>query len=65
VNWVTKVPFSDGTGHFKFDLYLLWHVLKSFLAEATATSTGKLLDIQPRNNAVAKLCSGKFNVAHC
>jgi hypothetical protein len=29
-----------------------------------ATSTGKLLDIMPRNYVVAELCSGKFNVAY-
>jgi hypothetical protein len=33
--------------------------------EVKATSTGKLLvnDNLPRNNEVAELCSGKFNVA--
>jgi hypothetical protein len=30
-----------------------------------AISTGKLLDSLPRNDAVAELCSGKFNVAYC
>jgi hypothetical protein len=30
-----------------------------------ATSTGKLPDSLPRNNAVAELCSRKFNVAYC
>jgi hypothetical protein len=36
-----------------------------FLAIVKATSTGKLLDSLPRNDAVAELCSGKFNVAYC
>jgi hypothetical protein len=36
-----------------------------FLAKLKATSTGKLLDSLPRNNAVAELSSGKFNVAYC
>jgi hypothetical protein len=36
-----------------------------FLAKVTATSTGKLFDSLPRNDAVAELCSGKFNVAYC
>jgi hypothetical protein len=45
---------------------LLWHVQKfQFLAKMKATSTGKLLDSLPRNDAVAELCSGKFNVASC
>jgi hypothetical protein len=33
-----------------------------FLAKVKATSTDKLFDILPRNDAVAELCSGKFNV---
>jgi hypothetical protein len=36
-----------------------------FLAKVKALCTGKLLDSLPRNNAVAELCSGKFNVAYC
>jgi hypothetical protein len=45
---------------------LLWHVQKfQFLAKVEATSTGKLLDSLPRNNAVAVLCSGEFKVACC
>jgi hypothetical protein len=36
-----------------------------FLAKVKATSTGKLPDSLSRNNAVAELCSGKFNVAYC
>jgi hypothetical protein len=45
---------------------LLWHVQKfQFLAKVKATSTGKLLDSLPRNDAVVELCSGQFNVAYC
>jgi hypothetical protein len=45
---------------------LLWHVQKfQFLAKVKATSTGKLLDSLPRNNAVVELCCGEFNVAYC
>jgi hypothetical protein len=45
---------------------LLWHVQKfQFLAKAKATSTGKLLDSLPRNDAMVELCSGEFNVAYC
>jgi hypothetical protein len=36
-----------------------------FLAKVKATSTGKLLDSLPRNDVVAYLCSGKFNVDNC
>jgi hypothetical protein len=35
-----------------------------FPAKVKATSTGKLFDSLPRKNAVAELCSGKFNVAY-
>jgi hypothetical protein len=34
-----------------------------FLPKVKASSTGKLLDSLPRNDAVAELCSGKFKVA--
>jgi hypothetical protein len=45
---------------------LLWHVQKfQFLVKLNATSTGKLLDSLPRNNAVVSLSSGEFNVAFC
>jgi hypothetical protein len=45
---------------------LLWHVQKfQFLVEVKATSTGKLLDSLPRNNGMADLCSGQFNLACC
>jgi hypothetical protein len=45
---------------------LLWYVQKiQFLEEVRATSTGKLLYSLPRNDAVAELCSSKFNVAFC
>jgi hypothetical protein len=30
-----------------------------------ATSNGKLLDSMATNDALAELCSGKFNVAYC
>jgi hypothetical protein len=43
-------------------LSLLWHVQK---LSVKATSTGKLLDSLPRNNAMAELCYGKFHVAYC
>jgi hypothetical protein len=44
---------------------LLWHVQKfQFLAKVKATSTGKLLDSLPRNDAVVELCSCEFNVAY-
>jgi hypothetical protein len=36
-----------------------------FLTKVKATSTGKLLDSLPRNDVVAELCSGKFNMAYC
>jgi hypothetical protein len=36
-----------------------------FLVKVKATSTGKLLDSLPRNDAVVELSSGKFNVAYC
>jgi hypothetical protein len=36
-----------------------------FLAKVKATSTGKLLYCLSRNDAVAELCSGKFNMAYC
>jgi hypothetical protein len=36
-----------------------------FLAKVKATSTGKLLDSPPRNDAAAELCSSDFNVAYC
>jgi hypothetical protein len=35
-----------------------------FLVKVMATSTGKLLDSLYMNDAVAELCSGKFNVAN-
>jgi hypothetical protein len=35
-----------------------------FHAKVKATNTGKLLDSLPMNDAVAELCSGKFNVAY-
>jgi hypothetical protein len=35
------------------------------LVKMKATSTGKLLDSLLRNDAVAELCSGKFNMAYC
>jgi hypothetical protein len=34
-----------------------------FLAKVKATSTGKLIGCLHRNDVVAELCSGKFNVA--
>jgi hypothetical protein len=39
---------------------LLWHVQKKlqFLSEVKATSTGKLRENLPRNDAVVELCSG-------
>jgi hypothetical protein len=44
----------------------LWYVQKfQFLAKVKATSTGKLIDSLPRADAVAELCSGKFNVGYC
>jgi hypothetical protein len=42
---------------------LLWHVKK--LSVPCKTSTGKLFDSLPKNDAVAELSSGKFNVANC
>jgi hypothetical protein len=36
-----------------------------FLAKVKGTTTGKLLNSLSRNDAVAELCSGKFNVAYC
>jgi hypothetical protein len=45
---------------------LLWYVQNfQFLAKVNATSTGKQLDSLSRNDAVAELCSGKFNMANC
>jgi hypothetical protein len=48
-----------------FVLYFCSGIYRSFLDKVKATSTGKLLDSLPRNDAVAELCSGKFNVAYC
>jgi hypothetical protein len=40
---------------------LLWHVQKfQFLAKVKATSTGKLLDSLPRNNAVVELVNSMW-----
>jgi hypothetical protein len=36
-----------------------------FLVKVKTTSTDKLFDSQPRKDAVAELCFGKFNVAYC
>jgi hypothetical protein len=36
-----------------------------FLVKVKASSTGKLLDSLPRNNALAELNSDEFNVAYC
>jgi hypothetical protein len=36
-----------------------------FLGKVKAISSGKLLDSLPRNDAVAELYSGKFNMAYC
>jgi hypothetical protein len=36
-----------------------------FLATVKATSTGVLLNRLPRNDAMADMCSGNFNVAYC
>jgi hypothetical protein len=45
---------------------VLWFVQKfQFLAKLKANCTCKLLDSLPRNDALAELCSGKFNVAYC
>jgi hypothetical protein len=35
------------------------------LAKVKATSAEKLFDSLPSNDAVAEMCSDKFNVAHC
>jgi hypothetical protein len=49
-----------------FVLYLCFDMYRryQFLAKMKATSTGKLLDILPRNDAVVDLCSGTFNLAY-
>jgi hypothetical protein len=45
---------------------LLWHVQKfQFLTKVETISSGLLLNSLPRNDDVAELCSGKFNVAYC
>jgi hypothetical protein len=45
---------------------LLWHVQNfQFLVKVKATSTGKLFDNLPKNDAMFELCSGEFNVAYC
>jgi hypothetical protein len=45
---------------------LLWYVHTfHFLAKGKATSTGKLLDSLCRKDAVAEMCSDKFNVSYC
>jgi hypothetical protein len=48
-----------------FALYLSFGMYRSyqFLAKVKASGTGKLLDSQPRNDDVAKLCSGDIIVA--
>jgi hypothetical protein len=44
---------------------LLWYVQKfQFLTKVKAPCTGKLPDSLPRNDAMAELCSGIFNVAY-
>jgi hypothetical protein len=44
---------------------LHWHVQKlSVPCKVKATNTGKLLVSLPRNDAVAELCSGLFNVTY-
>jgi hypothetical protein len=50
-----------------FALYLCSYMYRCnlFLVKVKATSTGKLLYSLPRNDAVAELCSGEFNVAYC
>jgi hypothetical protein len=77
VSRATRVRFPDGAGRFVVIDYeilstvirtvpLLWHVQTfQFLAKVKATSTDKLLDSLPRNDAVVELCSGEFNVAYC
>jgi hypothetical protein len=77
VNRATQVRFPGGADYSfvvtdQENLYtairtvpLLWYVPKfQFLAEVKTTCTGKLLDSLPRNNAVAEMCSDKFNVAY-
>jgi hypothetical protein len=45
---------------------LLWYAKKfQFLAKVKATITGKPTDSLTRNDVLAELCSGKFNVAYC
>jgi hypothetical protein len=45
---------------------MLKHVQKlSGPAKVKATSTGKLHNSLPRNDAVAELCCAKFNVINC
>jgi hypothetical protein len=39
--------------------------INHFLVKMKETSTDKLLDSLPRNDAVAELSSRKFNVASC
>jgi hypothetical protein len=46
-----------------FALYLCSGMCRSYQFLAKVQATGKPFDSLPRNGAVAKLCSGKFNVA--
>jgi hypothetical protein len=69
-SWTVQVTFIL-TDHiiflWSFALYLCSGMYRSFqfLVKVTATSTGKLLDSLPRNDAVVELCSGEFNEAYC
>jgi hypothetical protein len=50
-----------------FTPYICSYMYRSnqFLVKMKATYSGKMLDSQPRNETMAELCSGEFNVAYC
>jgi hypothetical protein len=50
-----------------FALYLCPGMYGSyqFLAKVKGTSTGKLLGILPKNDAMAEQCSGELKVTYC
>jgi hypothetical protein len=64
---VTLVVIDHESFLRSFVLYLCSGMYRSyqFLAKVKATSTGKLLDNIPRDDAVVEMCFVKFNVACC
>jgi hypothetical protein len=64
--WQTELDWSWNPSYGHSHCTFAWHVQKfKFLAKMKTTSTGKLLDSLPLNDAVAELWFGKFNLAEC